>query len=605
MIEDQLAPKEQPVKTPFKCNADDYAHTTYENLDDLKDIVDFEVEGEENVVITKNTTYDPWLNKLVGNGTFIGQTDDATANLGGRFIYEENDPEDDIVDPKFKAKKNICYPSFDRSTPWDQCKPVLGMKFENPQQLKNIDVSEGKCAAFKGKKAKDKNNDVEYSTNSDKADSISKPDDAKCSSKPATKKNEQKHVPCMIMREGLVEHYSKLWEYRQGVLESNPGSTCQLETKDRDDGKIYFKRMYTCFKGQLLTAIEDLELGYCGGLTVISDGHKGLIKVVAGATSCTVKQQFLQKMEQIKELDPAAHKWIVPAIEARISEGITKELSGIPCIHAMAAYYHINMYPELGVNEFLSKQSWYNAYQYSIRPVLGSILWKTCDNPAPLPPIERKRPGRPRKQRIRHPTEDDNHVSRVEEYQHKMDMEALAEVQREIAAEEAEQERIRQIWAENEANDLYWENMAKEFRDDELNRLEDSLEAAYSFDTISEFQDNEVNVHQVSMDLPVNEAPENYTTEESRAQDPDLKPTIPTQESQIHTRSKIRKQVAATTSIRIYVKNRGTSERIAKMKAKNFKFDANGTGSTADKTFDVSEDEEKLLMLLRFCICVP
>ncbi|GKC88010.1 hypothetical protein Tco_1148659, partial [Tanacetum coccineum] len=113
----QLAPKDQLVKTTFKCNADDVAHTSYKNLDDLKDIVDFEVEGEENVVITRNTTDDPWLNKLVGNGTFIGQTDDATSNLGGRFNHEENDPEDDIVDPKFKAKPFVRYPSFDPSTP--------------------------------------------------------------------------------------------------------------------------------------------------------------------------------------------------------------------------------------------------------------------------------------------------------------------------------------------------------------------------------------------------------------------------------------------------------------------------------------------------------
>ncbi|GJR18667.1 hypothetical protein Tco_0967194 [Tanacetum coccineum] len=42
---------------------------------------------------------------------------------------------------------------------------------------------------------------------------------------------------------------------------------------------------------------------------------------------------------------------------------------------------------------------------------------------------------------------------------------------------------------------------------------------------------------------------------------------------------------------RIYVKNRGRSERIAKLQGKNFKFDAQGTGSTPDKAFDVSESE--------------
>ncbi|GKC82916.1 hypothetical protein Tco_1138633 [Tanacetum coccineum] len=42
---------------------------------------------------------------------------------------------------------------------------------------------------------------------------------------------------------------------------------------------------------------------------------------------------------------------------------------------------------------------------------------------------------------------------------------------------------------------------------------------------------------------------------------------------------------------RIYVKNRGRSKRIAKLQGKNFKFDAQGTGSTPDKAFDVSEFE--------------
>ncbi|GJX24415.1 hypothetical protein Tco_0228860 [Tanacetum coccineum] len=42
---------------------------------------------------------------------------------------------------------------------------------------------------------------------------------------------------------------------------------------------------------------------------------------------------------------------------------------------------------------------------------------------------------------------------------------------------------------------------------------------------------------------------------------------------------------------KIYVKNRGRSERMAKLQGKNFKFDAQGTGSTPDKAFDVSESE--------------
>ena len=131
---------------------------------------------------------------------------------------------------------------------------------------------------------------------------------------------------------GLVDHYSRLWEYRQAILDSNPGSTCHMDLEEKDDGKQYFKRMYVCFlglkagwldgcrrvigldgcflthtcKGQLLTAMgrdannqmfpiawavvgvenknnwcwflsllhDDLNLGSGSGVTIISDAHK-------------------------------------------------------------------------------------------------------------------------------------------------------------------------------------------------------------------------------------------------------------------------------------------------------------------------------------------
>nr|GEW71237.1 hypothetical protein [Tanacetum cinerariifolium] len=178
-----IAPEDQSVKPPFKCNVDDYAHSTHENLKDLKDNADFEVE----------------------------------------------------------AKKNICYPSFDPSTPWDQCKPVVGMKFENPLQLKNMlanygvangyqlwfmqndyskllvycgrDVGEGKCVAFKRKKPKDKHDHAEC-TNYDIGDSSSTPDHAECSSKPATKKNGR-------TSQAMKESWSNKKEYEKKRLQKS------------------------------------------------------------------------------------------------------------------------------------------------------------------------------------------------------------------------------------------------------------------------------------------------------------------------------------------------------------------------------------------------
>ena len=131
---------------------------------------------------------------------------------------------------------------------------------------------------------------------------------------------------------GLIEHYSRLWDYRQQILNTNPGSTVHLHVDEKDNGKIHFKRMYICFKamkdgwsagcrkvigldgcflkgtcrGQLLTAMgrdgnnqmypiawavvnvenndnwqwflacvcEDLTLNFGMYMTIISDGHK-------------------------------------------------------------------------------------------------------------------------------------------------------------------------------------------------------------------------------------------------------------------------------------------------------------------------------------------
>ncbi|GJV75115.1 calcium/proton exchanger [Tanacetum coccineum] len=201
---------------------------------------------------------------------------------------------------------------------------------------------------------------------------------------------------------GLIEHYAKLYQYRQAILDSNPGSTCTLDVVESDNGSVSFKRMYICFKGvkdgwlagcrkvigldgcflkhtcrgELLTAMgrdannqmypiawavvrvenadnwgwflhllhDDLCLNDGTGITIISDSHKGLIDAVNdwlpeaehrkctrhiyanfkkkysglqyqrlfwAAASCTLEQQFLQIIDQIKLLDANAYDYLI------------------------------------------------------------------------------------------------------------------------------------------------------------------------------------------------------------------------------------------------------------------------------------------------------
>ncbi|GJX86676.1 hypothetical protein Tco_0337450 [Tanacetum coccineum] len=73
------------------------------------------------------------------------------------------------------------------------------------------------------------------------------------------------------------------------------------------------------------------------------------------------------------------------------------ELSGIPCVHAMAAYMHVGTDLDAGVSHWYSKEAWFNAYQFSIKPVFGTNMWKRTNDVLPLPPIIRKIHGRPQK----------------------------------------------------------------------------------------------------------------------------------------------------------------------------------------------------------------
>ncbi|GKA49499.1 hypothetical protein Tco_0742572 [Tanacetum coccineum] len=94
------------------------------------------------------------------------------------------------------------------------------------------------------------------------------------------------------------------------------------------------------------------------------------------------------------------------------------QLSGITYVHAMVGYRHMQMNSDLGVDKWYSQSKWYEAYQFSINHVYGPKFWKPTSKP-PLPPVERKMPRRPRKRRIRHPIEDEDHaVNRVGRVMH-------------------------------------------------------------------------------------------------------------------------------------------------------------------------------------------
>ncbi|GKD35162.1 hypothetical protein Tco_1250671 [Tanacetum coccineum] len=121
---------------------------------------------------------------------------------------------------------------------------------------------------------------------------------------------------------GLIEHYGKVYQYKQALLDSNLRSTCRLDVDESSNGSATFKRIYIYFKGvkdamgrdannqmyPIVWAVvrvenadnwgwflhllhDELSLNYGNGITIISDSHK--------------------IMDQIKQLDEGAYDYLI------------------------------------------------------------------------------------------------------------------------------------------------------------------------------------------------------------------------------------------------------------------------------------------------------
>ncbi|GKC99437.1 hypothetical protein Tco_1169712 [Tanacetum coccineum] len=344
---------------------------TNQPLDDVAYVVEqFEHENEGNVNIHRMTTDDLWLNKLVGNGTFIGHTDIQNPNLQGRFLLEVEDPGDEQVKSKLKAKHDMSHLSFNLDTPWNQCKLVLGMR--NPQKV----------------------------------------DDDECeTSKQGSKKGDGRKAVNETLSKVVKERWDKKKEYEKRVSKQ---------------GNCPFR--------------DDLNLGDGGGISITSNGHKGLLQAIADWLPNAEHIQYARHIYvnfkkrwsglHFKRLfwGAAATTICSAAFENGILENLNSRIVGargkpiITMLEDIRVYIMQKMFcmnkqafdNKDSITPSVRRHMEYNkrikSLSVLIKPVYGPKFWKPTSQPPPLPPVERKMFGRPRKRRIRHPTKDDDHV---------------------------------------------------------------------------------------------------------------------------------------------------------------------------------------------------
>ncbi|PWA42602.1 hypothetical protein CTI12_AA542960 [Artemisia annua] len=283
-------------------------------LENIEEYVGPEHVGEEDVVIAKTELKDPFLIKLVG-GRYIRDDDvSKPANLGegSASASRENEDEQIEVDDRFKVKEGYSYPVFD---------PNLWFKrndYRNVAVLCGRNVEEGRCASQKSGKQKidddigwmqneatfqiktlipnhtcSRNYDLgslvtyKWLAKQFAHEVVRNPKISYRQMKADTKEKFKINVSVGMCKRakqravydhegGLIDHYAKLWDYREQILITNPGSSVHLDVDTRDDGKTVFNRIYVCFKAM----------------------KEGWV-------------QFKRKMELIKNIDPEAEKWLL------------------------------------------------------------------------------------------------------------------------------------------------------------------------------------------------------------------------------------------------------------------------------------------------------
>ncbi|CAI9263033.1 unnamed protein product [Lactuca saligna] len=525
---------------------------------------------------------------------------------------ESEDQDDEYVPPQ--------YPVYDERQPWDQMKPIIGMRFSNPTELKhmlsNYAVANGydlwfekndsdrllvKCckknkspscpfrlwASWMGK---EKTFQIKSLVNEHnccrvfKFGSIvtyrwigkhfmsqiienPKMSARKMKAKVSTTFNinvsvgqcrNAKKFALQEIEGSLIEHYGRLWSYGEEIIRSNPGSTVRLDVDIMPDSTTLFSKFYVCFKavrdgwlegcrpvigldgcflkgivrGEVISAVgrdannhiyplawavvcvenketwkwfidllmDDINGGLGAGITLLSDGHKGLLQAVkenvqklnidnvldtfwpilikdrdpttwskaffqegrdCDAVENGVSESFnsairharrrpiitmleeirLFVMERIYTQRVEGMEWdllICPTIRKRIEHlkvkqrlwGVTPcgyqkyevrftdvaygvdliakkcacriwQLTGIPCLHGVAAISYLNHDAEAYVSQSYTTEAYLKCYKYSINPLNSSEMWPDVPYHKPLPPKRRRLPGRPSVKRKR------------------------------------------------------------------------------------------------------------------------------------------------------------------------------------------------------------
>ncbi|XP_060212303.1 uncharacterized protein LOC132639941 [Lycium barbarum] len=183
----------------------------------------------------------------------------------------------------------------------------------------------------------------------------------------------------IVLREVIGDHiaeFSRLFDYRDVLLQTNPGSTCVVNVIDKEDGKKEFKNFYICFAAMKLRFMGGCRRcigldgcflkGICKGqllVAVAKDGNNQMFPiawVVTGTETKDAWRWFMRILQDDLQLGDGTEVTIISDMQKGLVSAIEEVLPA--CEHRM-----LNELDQLGrgiVEDLISynKERWCKVY---------------------------------------------------------------------------------------------------------------------------------------------------------------------------------------------------------------------------------------------------
>nr|GEY06199.1 hypothetical protein [Tanacetum cinerariifolium] len=334
------------------------------------------------------STSDPFLNKLCSARImFRGTTE---------YIQTETpliDPDENQIDVVNKVKSGVHYPAFDPDIPWDKMQPILGMRYETPQQLKlalanygvangyqlwymknawrevlvyyGRDVEEGRCAGKKGNKDRVMPNKVRSGVKK----KVVKKQTVK---KKVVKNQTVKKTTVLDSEEGTSQ--STKWTKKQiqdskKIKQLDEGAyDCLIQKNPNSWSRAFFEMDRRCAAFEngisesfnkailitrhkpIITMLEEIRLYIMQRLVAMNKASFSLEDRITPSIRKREWTVFPSGFEEL-EIRKGDHSYGVN-LQRKVCQCRMWELSGVSCVHVVAAYFHVGKNLDLGVSHW-------------------------------------------------------------------------------------------------------------------------------------------------------------------------------------------------------------------------------------------------------------